>query len=136
MRSCLAGLSVAVVSAAPLFGALPASAKPAEFQDNSFHTDLDRDASALMAEGKRALTAAADAVAHAVHDGSATLPGGGATFAEAETDSAKHAQEFRPALNERKARLGMIGAETDHPPPTKMMRRNSPPPLTKIERAT
>ncbi len=114
MRSCLAGLSVALVSEPFWFGTLPASAKPADSQGNSFHTDLDRDASALTAEGKRALTAAADAVSHAVHDGSATLPGG-ATLAEAEADGAKHAQEFRAALNERKARLGMIGAETDHP---------------------
>jgi hypothetical protein len=115
MRACLAGLSVAPVPVALLFGALPASAKPADSQGNSFHTDLDRDASTLEAEGKRALTAAADAVAHAVHNGSATLPGGGATLAEAETDGAKHAQEFRAALNERKARLGMIGAELTTP---------------------
>lgn len=122
MRSCLAGLSVALVSAALLFGALPASAKPADSQGNSFHTDLDGDASALEAEGTRTLTAATDAVAHAVHDGTAALPccsatlsGGGATLAEAETDGAKHAQEFRAALNERKARLGMIGAELTTP---------------------
>jgi hypothetical protein len=80
MRSCLAGLSVALVSEPFWFGALPASAKPADSQDNSFHTDLDRDASMLEADGKRALTAAADAVAHAVHDGSATLPGSSATL--------------------------------------------------------
>jgi hypothetical protein len=104
MRSCLAGLSVAVVSAAFLFGALPASAKPADSQGNSFHTDLDHHASTLTAEGKRALTAAADAVTHAVHDGSAAL-------AEAEADAANHLQEFRATLNRRKAKLDMIGAD-------------------------
>lgn len=104
MRSCLARLSVALVSAALLLAALPVSAKPVESQDNSFHTDLDRFASTLKAEGKRALTAAANAVAHAVNDGSAAL-------AEAETDAAKQLQEFRAALNERKARLGMIGED-------------------------
>jgi hypothetical protein len=107
MRSCPVGLSVAPVPAALLFGALPASAKPADSQGNSFHTDLDRHASALMAEGKWALTAAADAVSHAVHNGSATLAN--------ESDAAKHLQEFRAALNERKARLGMIGAELTTP---------------------
>lgn len=54
MRSCLAGLSVALVSEPFWFGTLPAFAKPTEFQDNSFDTDLDGDASALMADGKRA----------------------------------------------------------------------------------
>ena len=104
MRSCLARLSVALVSAALLLAALPVSAKPLESQDNSFHTDLDRFATTLKAEGKRALTGAANAVAHAVHDGSAAL-------AEAEGDAAKQLQEFRAALNERKARLGMIGED-------------------------
>ena len=108
MRSCLARLSVALVSAALLLAALPASAKPAESQDNSFHTELDHFASTLKAEGRRALTAAANAVAHAVHDGSAALA---AALAEAETDAATQLQEFRAALNERKARLGMIGED-------------------------
>ncbi len=124
MRSCLAGLSMAPMPAALLFGALPASAKPADSQGNSFQTDFDRDASTLEAEGKRALTAAADAVAHAVHAGSATLPGDSATLPGG---GAKHAQEFRAALNERKARLGMIGAELTTPTDQQMMRRNSPP---------
>jgi hypothetical protein len=133
MRSCLAGLSVALVSEPFWFGTLPASAKPTEFQDNSFHTDRDGDASMLEAEGTRALTAAIGAAAHAVHDGSAalpfcsaTLPCCSVTLAEAETDGTKHVQEFRPALNERKAGPGMIGAEPTTPL-TKMMRRNSPP---------
>jgi|GEM_PF-6024808 len=118
MRSCLAGLSVALVSEPFWFGTLPASAKPTEFQDKSFQTDRDGDASTLEAEDTGALTAAMDAASHAVHDGSAalpccsaTLPCCSATIAEAETDGAKHVQEFRPALNERKAGLGMIGAE-------------------------
>ena len=104
MRSCLTRLSVTFVSAALLLAALPVSAKPVESQDNSFHTELDRFTSTLKAEGQRALTAAANAVAHAVHDGSAAL-------AEAETDAAKQLQEFRAALNERKARLGRIGED-------------------------
>jgi len=126
MRSCLAGLSVALVSEPFWFGTLPASAKPTEFQDKSFQTDRDGDASTLEAEDTRALIAAMDAASHAVHDGSATLPCCSATIAEAETDGIKHVQEFRPALNERKAGLGMIGAEPTTPL-TKMMRRNSPP---------
>jgi len=101
MKSCLTCLSVAIVSAALLLAALPVSAKPVDSQDNYLHSDLDRFASTLKAEGQRALTATANAVTHAVHDGRAAL-------AEAETDAAKH-QEFRAALNERKARLGMIG---------------------------
>ena len=105
MRSCLTCLSVAIVSAALLLAALPVSAKPVDSQDNYLHSDLDRFASTLKAEGQRALTATANAVTHAVHDGRAAL-------AEAETDAAKQLQEFRAALNERKARLGMIGAET------------------------
>jgi hypothetical protein len=104
MRLCLARLSVALASAALLLAALPVSAKPVESQDNSFHTDLNRFASTLKAEGQRALTAAANAVAYAVHDGSAAL-------VEAEGDAAKRLQEFRAALNERKARLGMIGED-------------------------
>lgn len=124
MRSCLAGLSVALVSEPVWFGTLPASsAKPTEFQDKSFQTDRDGDASTLEAEDTRALTAAMGA---ASHDGSAALPCCSATLAEAETDGIKHVQEFRPALNERKAGLGMIGAEPTTPL-TKMMRRNSPP---------
>jgi len=130
MRSCLTGLSVAPVSEPFWFGTLPASAKPTEFQDKSFQTDRDGDASTLEAEDTRALTAAMGA---ASHDGSAalaccsaTLPCCSATIAEAETDGIKHVQEFRPALNERKAGLGMIGAEPTTPL-TKMMRRNSPP---------
>lgn len=104
MRSCLTCLSVAIVSAALLLAALPVSAKPADSQDNFFYSDLDRFASTLKAEGQLALTATANAVTHTVHDGSAAL-------AEAETDAAKQLQEFRAALNERKARLGMIGAD-------------------------
>jgi len=65
MRSCLAGLSVALVSEPFWFGTLPASAKPTEFQDKSFHTDRDGDASTLEAEDTGALTAAMDAASHA-----------------------------------------------------------------------
>jgi hypothetical protein len=117
MRSCLAGLSVALVSEPFWFGTLPAFAKPTEFQDNSFDTDLDGDASALMADGKRAqqtrlrmpcMTAVPRFLA-------AVPPFLAPALAEAETDGGKHPQEFRAALNERKARLGMIGAELTTP---------------------
>jgi hypothetical protein len=103
MRSCLAFMSVAVVSAALLFGALPASAKPSDSQDN-FTTDLERLAATLGAQSARALHAASDVAARAVHDGKEAL-------AEAETDAGHSFQEFRETLNERKARLGMIGED-------------------------
>lgn len=127
MRSCFAGLSVALVSDPFLFGALPDSAKPTEFQDNSFHTDLDGDPSTLEAEGTRAYRRIACGCA-SVHDGSATL-------AEAETDGANHVLEFLPALNERKAGLGMIGAEPTTPTDQDDAAELTTP-LTKIERAT
>ena len=116
MRSCLAGLSVALVSAALLFGALPASAKPADSQDNSFHTDLDRDASMLEADGKRALTVAADAIAHAVHDGSATLPGSSATLAEAENGRRQARPRISRSVKRAESQTRHDRRGTDHPP--------------------
>lgn len=102
MRSCLAFMSAAAVSAALLLGALPASATPSDSRDN--FTELDRLAASLKTQGARALDAASDAATRALHDGKVAL-------AEAETDAAQRFHEFRETLNERKARLGMIGED-------------------------
>lgn len=93
MRLCPARLSVALVSAALIFGALPASAEPTD----SFAPD--RLTATLMSTGQRAVDAASNFAVRLVRDGKDAL-------AEAKTDAA---QRFRKTLNERKARLGMVG---------------------------
>ena len=104
MRLCLAHLSATFLSAAWLFGALPASAKPAESQDNSLSTELGRLASTLTTHSERAVEAAGDAAARALHDGQGI-------FAEAQSDIAKSFEKFSHALNEQKADLGMIAED-------------------------
>ena len=104
MRLCLARLSATFLCAAWLLGALPASAKPAESQDNSLSTELGRLASTLTTHSERAVEAAGDAAARALHDGQGV-------FAEAQSDIAKSFEKFSHALNEQKAELGMIAED-------------------------
>ena len=104
MRLCLARLSATFLCAAWLFGALPASAKPAESQDNSLSTELGRLASTLTTQAERAIEAGGDAAARALHDGQGV-------FAEAQSDIAKSFEKFSHALNEQKADLGMLNEQ-------------------------
>lgn len=103
MRLCLAFMVAVAVCAALFFGALPASAKTWDSQDN-FLTDLDSLAAALKAQSERALNAASNVASRAVHDGTHAL-------AEAETNAAQQFQKFRETLNARKAKLDKIGED-------------------------
>lgn len=100
MRLWLACWSITFACAALSLGTLPASATPAESQDNYLSTDINRLASALKAQSERA----ADAATRAVDDGQSALVG-------AKTRMADRLENFRDALNERKATLGMIGED-------------------------
>lgn len=99
MRFWLACSGVAVVCAALVFSA-PASAKPAEFKDNSIATELERFAATLKAQSARALDAAAD-----------TVQDGKGIVADAKTRAATQFEKFRDALNEQKATLAIIGED-------------------------
>jgi DNA anti-recombination protein RmuC len=97
MRFCLTGTGVALVTAALLLTAVPASAKSAQSQENSLHQELESFAAALKAHSERAMAAAAEAARGAIEDNKDKI------------DDVK--SDFTALLNEQKARLGIIGED-------------------------
>lgn len=100
MRSYLDRVTAALLCAALVFAALPALAKPTELQDNSFQSELGRLAATLKNQTEKAGEAAA-----------AALQEGRGLIADVQSDVAKQLDNFRYALNEQKAELGMIAED-------------------------
>jgi hypothetical protein len=104
MRFRLHCACAAVLAAAFLLPATPVSANTSESQENSSYSAFTSFASSLKAQSAQAFAATAEAAAQAIEEGKAAI-------AEAEKNLAPRFETFRFALNEQKARLGIIGQD-------------------------
>lgn len=97
-------LGLAALSIAVLLAATPARATLSSAEDVSVYSQLRRLADRLKAEGNKAINAAGQAAGHALEQSQHAIT-------DARSELAPYLQTFGKMLNERKARLAIIGAD-------------------------